>query len=149
MEVESVRSRLRWGLVPAVPVPRREDGSLHVEAQAAYAAWMAAQPVAGAAVWVHTGRGLHLPAATRREVLRSWRESLPAGKLVIAGAGALPDAPDYDRAGVRMAEGGAAGGAAALLCFPPVPYRGDPGRILAYHRALAGVGLPLVLFFLY
>ena len=149
MDVESARSRLRWGLIPAVPVPRREDGSLHAEAQAGYAAWMAEQSIAGVAVWVHTGRGLHLPPEMRREVLRSWRKRLSAGRLVIAGAGALPGTPDYDRAAVRMAEEAAAGGADAVLCFPPVPYRGDPERIIAYHRALAEVGLPLVLFFLY
>ena len=38
---------------------------------------MAAQPVAGVAVWAHTGRGPHLSAEQRREVLETWREALP------------------------------------------------------------------------
>ena len=144
-----MKERLRGGLFPAVPVPRREDGSLDGAAQDAYARWMAAQPVAGAAVWVHTGRGLLIPPALRREVLRSWREALGPERLLIAGAGAPVTEAQYDRHAVRMAEEAAAGGADALLCFPPVPHHSEPGKIVAYHRELAAVGLPLILFFLY
>lgn len=144
-----MRERLRGGLFPAVPVPRREDGSLDTAAQEAYAGWMAAQPVAGAAVWVHTGRGLLISPEMRREVLRSWHAALGPDRLLIAGAGAPLTEAQYDAAAVRMAEEAAAGGADALLCFAPVPYRADPAKIVAYHRALAGVGLPLILFFLY
>jgi 4-hydroxy-tetrahydrodipicolinate synthase len=110
---------------------------------------MAEQPVAGVAVWVHTGRGLHLSPEVRARVLRSWRAAIGGGRCLIAGAGALPGAPDHDGAAVRMAEEAAALGADALLCFPPVRHRGDPDRIVRYHAALAEVGLPLVLFFLY
>src|SRR6266571_667637 len=144
-----MKERLRGGLFPAVPVPRREDGSLDGAAQDAYAHWMAGQPVAGAAVWVHTGRGLLLPPAMRREVLRSWRAALGPERLLIAGAGAPVTEAQYDRHAVRMAEEAAAGGADALLCFPPVPHHSEPGKIVAYHRELAAVGLPLILFFLY
>jgi 4-hydroxy-tetrahydrodipicolinate synthase len=144
-----MKERLRGGLFPAVPVPRREDGALNAAAQAAYAGWMVRQPVAGAAVWVHTGRGLLLPRVVRREVLRSWRAALGPERLLIAGAGAPVTEAPYDRHAVRMAEEAAEGGADALLCFPPVPYRNAPAKIVAYHRELAAVGLPLILFFLY
>ncbi|MCC2670315.1 MAG: dihydrodipicolinate synthase family protein, partial [Armatimonadetes bacterium] len=149
MTLDELRGRLRGGLIPAVPVPRREDGTLHREAQAAYVRWMSGQPVAGVAAWVHTGRGLLIPRELRLEVLRSWWAGLASGQVLVAGAGALPSEPEYEAAAVRMAEDAAAGGADALLCFAPTPYRGDPDRIVAYHRALAGVGLPLILFFLY
>lgn len=149
MDLVTLRSRLRWGLVPAVPVPRRADGSLHEPAQEAYAAWLAAQPVAGAAVWVHTGRGLLLPREIRRQVLQSWRRALGPDRVLIAGAGALPDEAEYDAAAVRMAGEAAGWGADALLCFAPTPYRGQPDRIVAYHRALGSAGLPLLLFYLY
>ena len=46
--------RLDWGLVPAVPVPFR-GSDLDEGAQRGYATWMAARPVAGVAVWAHTG----------------------------------------------------------------------------------------------
>jgi 4-hydroxy-tetrahydrodipicolinate synthase len=144
-----MRDRLTGGLFPAVPVPRRSDGSLDRAAQEAYAAWMAAQPVAGAAVWVHTGRGLQISPEMRRDLIRSWRRALGLERLLIAGAGAPVTEAQYDAVAVRMAEEAAAGGADALLCFPPVPYRGEPAKIVAYHRALSEVGLPLILFFLY
>ncbi len=54
-------------------------------AQHAYANWMAAQPVAGAAVWAHTGRGPHLSAEQRRLVLETWREAMP-DRVLVAGA---------------------------------------------------------------
>src|SRR5438309_2349929 len=133
-----MKERLRGGLFPAVPVPRREDGSLDGAAQDAYARWMAAQPVAGAAVWVHTGRGLLIPPAMRREVLRSWREALGPERLLIAGAGAPVTEAQYDRHAVRMAEEAAAGGADALLCFPLVraAVEGDGARLVALTRAV-------------
>jgi len=110
---------------------------------------MARQPVAGVAVWAHTGRGLLLTPGERRILLRSWREGLGPGRVVIAGAGALPTEPDYESAAVRMAEQAAELGADALLCFPPLPHRGDPAAIAGYHRELAAAGLPLLPFLLY
>src|SRR5207247_2038443 len=60
--------RLEWGLLPAVPVPFR-GRALAEDAQRAYARWMARQPVAGVAVWAHTGRGPHLSADERPRVI--------------------------------------------------------------------------------
>src|SRR2546428_266969 len=75
--------RLEWGLLPAVPVPFR-GRALAEDAQRAYARWMARQPVAGVAVWAHTGRGPHLSADERRCVLATWRAAL-SGKVLITG----------------------------------------------------------------
>jgi len=148
-DVNTLREQLRWGLIPAVPIPRRPAGALHEPAQATYAAWMAGQPVAGAAVWVHTGRGLLIPRALRHDLLASWRAALGPDRVLVAGAGALPDAADYQGDAVRMAEDAAEWGADALLCFAPTRHRGDPDAIVRHHAALAAVGLPLILFFLY
>jgi 4-hydroxy-tetrahydrodipicolinate synthase len=127
--VSGIAERLRWGLVPAVPVPfrgRELDGS----AQRRYAEWMAAHPVAGVAVWAHTGRGPHLAAEQRREVLETWREALP-DRVVIAGARDITMAIEARR-----------GRADALLAFPE---RADP---VGYHRRL-GRELPVLAFYLY
>jgi 4-hydroxy-tetrahydrodipicolinate synthase len=91
---------------------------------------MAAQPVAGVAVWAHTGRGPHLSSEQRRAVLAEWRAALP-GKLVVAGVGS-----------VEMAREAKGGGADALLAFPRVD---DP---VAHHAALARE-LPVIAFYLY
>jgi 4-hydroxy-tetrahydrodipicolinate synthase len=122
-------ARLTWGLVPAVPVPFR-GRALAEDAQRTYARWMAAQPVAGVAVWAHTGRGPHLSADERRCVLSTWRAALP-DKVIVAGANSA-----------EMARDAKAGGADALLAFPR---RADPVR---YHQTL-GRELPVIAFYLY
>jgi 4-hydroxy-tetrahydrodipicolinate synthase len=127
--VTGIASRIEWGLVPAVPVPFR-GSDLDSAAQRAYARWMAAQPVAGVAVWAHTGRGPHLSAEHRREVLETWREALP-DRVVVAGARDITMAIEARR-----------GRADALLAFPE---RKDP---VAYHRRL-GRELPVIAFYLY
>lgn len=121
--------RLDWGLIPAVPVPFRGE-TIDREAQRGYARWMAGQPVAGVAVWAHTGRGPHLSAEDRREVLGAWREAMP-GRIIVAGARDLTMAIDARR-----------GHADALLAFPE---RQDP---VGYHRRL-GRELPVLAFYLY
>lgn len=91
---------------------------------------MAGQPVAGVAVWAHTGRGIHLGAGQRRLVLDSWREAMP-GRVLVAGAASLD-----------MAREARTGGADALLAFPRAD---DP---VAWHEAL-GAELPVIAFYLY
>ena len=104
--------------------------ALAVDAQAVYARWMSAQPVAGVAVWAHTGRGVHLSVDQRRLVLEAWRTALP-DRVLVAGAASL-----------EMAREARAGGADALLAFPRAA---DP---VAWHTAL-GAELPVIAFYLY
>jgi 4-hydroxy-tetrahydrodipicolinate synthase len=121
--------RIDGGLIPAVPVPFR-GGEMDVTAQRGYAHWMAAQPVAGVAVWAHTGRGPHLSADARREVLETWREAMP-DRVVIAGARDIGMAIEARR-----------GKADALLAFPQ---QDDP---VGYHQRLSRE-LPVIAFYLY
>ena len=104
--------------------------ALAEDAQRAYARWMAAQSIAGVAVWAHTGRGPHLSPAQRGAVLAEWRAALP-GKVIVAGANS-----------VEMAREAKRGGADALLAFP----REDDS--VAHHAALARE-LPVIAFYLY
>ena len=127
--MSALASRLDGGLIPAVPVPFRGTEIDH-EAQRSYATWMAGQPIAGVAVWAHTGRGPHLSGVQRREVLESWREALP-DRLVIAGARDIGMAIEARR-----------GKADALLAFPQAD---DP---VGYHQRLSRE-LPVVAFYLY
>lgn len=124
----AIIERLR-GLIPAVPVPF-SGTSLDAAAQSAYAAWMAAQPIAGVAVWAHTGRGRHLSAEQRRLVLETWREAL-SDRVIVAGAHDLTTAIEARR-----------GHADALLVYPE---RSDP---VAHHSRISRE-LPVILFHLY
>ena len=45
-------------------------------------AYMAAQPIAGVAVWAHTGRGLRLSREQRTAILQSWRMGLGSDKVI-------------------------------------------------------------------
>ena len=125
----SLAERLDGGLIPAVPVPFRGD-EMDAVAQRTYAGWMARQPVAGVAVWAHTGRGPHLSADVRRQVLDTWREAMP-GRVIVAGARDIGMAIEARR-----------GKADALLAFPE---RQDP---IGYHRRLSRE-LPVIAFYLY
>lgn len=158
----SLREALHGALIPAVPVPFTRDGELDPRAQERYVEYLAREPIAGVAVWAHTGRGLRLERSVAVEVLRSWRLALP-GKRVIAGAGALeepggtggPEADGAYTARARgMAELAAEHGADAILAFAPARFRGrEPAErrdlVRSYHEEIAKAGLPLIAFHLY
>jgi len=149
------RAELLHQLIPAVPVPFGRSGRIDEAALARYAAWMAEQPIGGVAVWAHTGRGLYLTDQERETVLRAWRHAMPAGRLVIAAAGAALGEPGVTGALVAahtMARNAADLGADALLVHPPGAFYDRPDRdqiLLDYHATIAEAGLPLLLFYLY
>ncbi|HEX5962134.1 MAG TPA: dihydrodipicolinate synthase family protein [Gemmatimonadales bacterium] len=125
----TLSDRIDGRLMPAVPVPFRGT-EIDAQAQRDYAHWMSAQPIAGVAVWAHTGRGPHLSAEARREVLETWREAMP-DKVLIAGARDIGMAIEARR-----------GKADALLAFPQ---QNDP---IGYHQRLSRE-LPVIAFYLY
>ena len=147
-----VRDRLVGGLIAATPVPLDGEGKLHQVGHESYLRYMASQPVAGVAVWAHTGRGLMLDGELAGKVLRDWRERLP-NKAIIAGVGSMET--NLERAKVRtleMAENAVRAGADALLVYPPTwlcRYTRRDELIVEHHRRVAAVGLPLILFYLY
>jgi 4-hydroxy-tetrahydrodipicolinate synthase len=123
-------ARLAGGLVPAVPVPFR-GRAFDADALRGYARWMAAHPVAGVAVNVHTGRGRQLAGPIRRDVLAIWRAALP-DRVLIAGA--------WNEASAAEARDL---GADAVLAFAP-----NEAEPVAYHAALARQ-IPVLAFYLY
>lgn len=151
-KARGVRERLANGLIAATPVPFDERGKLHETGHESYLRHMASQPVAGVAVWAHTGRGLMLDDETAQRVLRDWREALPE-KVIVAGVGSRErNFEQATAATVRMAESAARFGADALLVYPPTWLRGHslPDQLIVEHHArVAEVGLPLILFYLY
>ncbi len=149
---EGVRERLANGLIAATPVPFNSEGKLHEAGHESYLRYMASQPIAGVAVWAHTGRGLMLDGETSLRVLRDWREVLP-DKVIVAGVGSRDENFEQATAAtVRMAESAARLGADALLVYPPTWLRGHSRSeqlIVEHHARVAEVGLPLILFYLY
>ena len=151
---ESLQQKICGGLIPAVPVPFGSDGKFHPQAHDSYLRYMASQPLAGVAVWAHTGRGLLLDPETAQRVLVDWREALPA-KTLIAGVGARINSASVNESKlntIEMAEQAARYGADALLVYPPTWLKSSANRdelIVELHSQLSRVGLPLILFYLY
>ena len=149
--LDELKTALAGGLIPAMPVMFDREGRFHARAHEAYVAFMSSQPIAGAAVWAHTGRGLLLDDETARIVIQQWREAL-TGKPLIAGAGARSEHSNPTSATLSMASAAAEYGADALLVYPPTWLKDLEQRdslILEHHQQLAELGLPLVLFYLY
>jgi 4-hydroxy-tetrahydrodipicolinate synthase len=154
-------SRLRHALIPALPRPFRDDRVIDEDSHERMAEYMNDMPVAGVAVWAHTGRGLYLTEAERSMVLTHWREAMPT-RLVIAGVGCpashdgviIDHDDDYFGRTRMMALHAKELGANAVLAYPPARFWDRPERekaeaVLYYHQIFQDLGLPIVLFYLY
>lgn len=154
ISANELKAKLTGGLIPAVPVMFDRAHQFQERAHAAYVEYMRSQPIAGVAVWAHTGRGLHLPKDVARTVIKAWREALP-NKPLIAGVGADSKQTDPSvatDATLAMAAEAAEYGADAVLAYPPMWLREHEARdrlIVKHHERLAQLGPPLILFYLY
>jgi 4-hydroxy-tetrahydrodipicolinate synthase len=130
------------GLIPATVLPMHADGSIDEPALRSYIGWVAGQGPVALAINVDTGEGPHLTHDEKVRIIRIVGEvtDLP----IVAGLAG----PSTDAA-VRQAKDFQAAGANALLVFPIPAYLSqplDPRVPVAYHEAIADVGLPLILF---
>jgi 4-hydroxy-tetrahydrodipicolinate synthase len=130
------------GLISATVLPMTSGGAIDEEALRRFIGWISAQGPVALAINVDTGEAPHLTHAEKVRVLEVVAEEtdLP----VVAGLGG-----PFTAQAVQSARDYRAAGAQALLVFPIPAYLSDPldPRIpLEYHRAIADVGLPLVLF---
>jgi 4-hydroxy-tetrahydrodipicolinate synthase len=130
------------GLIPATVLPMHADGRINEPALRSYIAWVAAQGPVALAINVDTGEGPHLTLDEKIRILQVVREvtDLP----IVAGL-----AGPSTEAAVRQARDFKAAGANALLVFPIPAYLSEPLDVrvpVAYHEAIAEVGLPLILF---
>src|SRR6185369_12692415 len=133
---DELKARLTGGLIPATPVMFDREGRFHERAHEAYVSFMSSQPVAGIAVWAHTGRGLLLDDETSRRVLQQWRQGV-ADKPLIAGAGSRSTQSNPTEATLSTASAAADYGADALLVYPPVWLKDDEQRdslIIEHHE---------------
>src|ERR1044072_2096655 len=142
-----LKATLAGGLIPAVPVMFDREHHFHEPAHEAYVSFMSSQPIAGVAVWAHTGRGLLLDNETAQRVMREWRQGI-ADKPLIAGVGARNrDANPQEATSATLAMALAAGnyGADALLVYPPSRLKHHAQRdslIIKHHASPANAGFP-------
>jgi dihydrodipicolinate synthase/N-acetylneuraminate lyase len=132
------------GLIPATVLPMTEDAQPDEAALRRYIRWIVSQGVIGVAINVDTGEAAHLTQAERLRALEVVKEELPASVILVAGIGG-----PFTELAKHQAREYRAAGADALLVFPIPAYLSnplDPRIPLRYHRAIASVGLPLILF---
>jgi 4-hydroxy-tetrahydrodipicolinate synthase len=130
------------GLIPATVLPMHADGSIDEPALREYIAWVVAQGPVALAINVDTGEGPHLTHDEKVRILDIVRDVTDTP--IVAGLAG----PSTDAA-VRQARDFKAAGADALLVFPIPAYLSsplNPAVPVAYHTAIAEVGLPLILF---
>jgi 4-hydroxy-tetrahydrodipicolinate synthase len=130
------------GLIPATVLPMTRDGRIDESALRSYIRWISERGPVALAINADTGEGPHLTHVEKLRVLEVVGEEthLP----VVAGL-----AGPFTEQAVAQARDYQSAGASALLCFPIPAYLSsplDPAIPLAYHRAVADVGLPLILF---
>jgi 4-hydroxy-tetrahydrodipicolinate synthase len=121
-----------------------EDAQPDEPALRRYIRWVVDQGVVGVAINVDTGETAHLTQAEKIRVLEVVREELPSGVTLVAGIGG-----PFNELAVKQAREYRAVGADALLVFPIPAYLStplDPRIPVRYHRAIAEVGVPLILF---
>lgn len=152
---DRMRSALS-GVTAAVLTPFDAQGRVRPEEVSGYARAMAGAGVSALAVAAHTGRGPHLSAEVRVDLVREFRSA--SGLPVVAGVGVpagvvVRDESELGDIVVEQAQQVASAGAEALLCFPPPRLRHDLGHgdvVLALHeRLVADTGLPVVAFAFY
>jgi 4-hydroxy-tetrahydrodipicolinate synthase len=130
------------GLIPATVLPMDADGAIDEPALRSYIGWVVEQGPVALAINVDTGEGPHLTHDEKVRILRIVRDVTDTP--IVAGLAG----PSTDAA-VRQARDFQAAGADALLVFPIPAYLSqplDPRIPVAYHEAIAEVGLPLILF---
>jgi 4-hydroxy-tetrahydrodipicolinate synthase len=130
------------GLIPATVLPMHADGAIDEPALRSYIAWVVQQGPVALAINVDTGEGPHLTHDEKVRILQLVRDVTDVP--IVAGLAG----PSTDAA-VRQARDFKAAGADALLVFPIPAYLSqplDPRIPVAYHEAIADVGLPLILF---
>ncbi len=156
MKFKEVQKKIEKSIIPAVPVPFKEDGSIDYDSQGSYVKWMNDQPIKSVALWAHTGRGLNLTKEQRENVFNSWRQGLSDDKLILCGVGASGNNSitdeEYIEKAVDMAKHAKELGADMILPYAPTLFRGRDDQdemIVKYHERIAEVGLPMILFFLY
>jgi 4-hydroxy-tetrahydrodipicolinate synthase len=130
------------GLIPATLLPMNADGAIDEAALRHFTRWISEQGPVALAINADTGEGPHLTQAEKVRVLEVVREEtdlpLVAGVAGPFTAQAEQQARDYRAAGASL-----------LLVFPISAYLSaplDPRIPVEYHKRIADVGLPLILF---
>jgi 1-pyrroline-4-hydroxy-2-carboxylate deaminase len=130
------------GILPAVTTPFDDSGAIDVDALRANVRALLDAGVHGIVGTGTMGEAGSLSATERRTVIAAIAEAVDGRVPVLAGVSSAT----AEQAGA-FATDAAAAGAVAIMCLPPLGYRGDERELAAFYAAVAGAtGLPLMLY---
>ena len=135
------------GVVVATALPYRSDAgapaglAVDHENFAEHCNWLLDNGCAGVGPNGSLGEYSSLTDDERRQVIKTAVSAVNGRGIVIAGV----HAPGAHLA-KYWAELAAEDGADAVLCLPPTMYRANPGEIVEHYRAVASVGLPVMMY---
>jgi 4-hydroxy-tetrahydrodipicolinate synthase len=132
------------GLIPATVLPMTADAEIDEPQLRRYIRWVSDQGPVALAINADTGEGPHLTHGEKVRVVEIVADELNGKLPIVAGLGG-----PFTRQAVEQARDLKLAGADAFLVFPISAYLSaplDPEVPVRYHRAIAEVGLPLILF---
>jgi 4-hydroxy-tetrahydrodipicolinate synthase len=130
------------GILPAVTTPFDDAGGVDADALQANVRALLDAGVHGIVGTGTMGEAGSLSAAERRAVIAAIVAAADGRVPVLAGV----SASTAEQASAYAADAADAG-AVALMCLPPLGYRGDEREVEAFYAAVAGAtGLPLMLY---
>jgi 4-hydroxy-tetrahydrodipicolinate synthase len=132
------------GLIPATVLPMTADAEIDEPQLRRYIRWVADQGPVALAINADTGEGPHLNQQEKVRIVEIVADELRGKLPIVAGLGG-----PFTRQAVEQARDLKSAGADAFLVFPILAYLSaplDPEVPVRYHRAIAEVGLPLILF---
>jgi dihydrodipicolinate synthase/N-acetylneuraminate lyase len=128
------------GIIPAITTPFDATGAIDLDALERNLAALLDAGVHGFVATGTMGEAGSLSVAERRIVVETTAQAAAGRVPVIAGVSAGTAA-----AASAFAIDAAAAGADALMCLPPLGYRGDEREIVAFYGSVAAAtGLPLM-----
>ncbi len=130
------------GILPAVTTPFDASGAVDVDALRANVGALLDAGVHGIVGTGTMGEAGSLSADERRTVIAAIAAAVDGRVPVVAGV----SASTAEQAGA-YAKDAAAAGAVAIMCLPPLGYRGDEDEVEAFFAAVAdATGLPLMVY---
>src|SRR4051812_23617661 len=132
------------GLIPAIVTPMASDGAVDHKALKNYLKWLLPQGPVALALNTDAGEGPHLLPQEKLDILELVAGEVAGQVPLICGlAGANTAATlEWGKKAKKL-------GADAWLLFPLAAYRGAKGKdpvIIEYHRQVASLRVPIVLF---
>jgi 4-hydroxy-tetrahydrodipicolinate synthase len=128
------------GIIPAVTTPFDQAGEIDLPALQSNLAALLDAGIHGIVATGTMGEAGSLSDQERRTVVRAVVEAAAGRVPVIAGVSA-----GTPSAALGHATAAADAGAEAIMCLPPLGYKGDDAEIEAHYRAVAeGSGLPVM-----